>query len=212
MAPGENSEFISSCTTARPGHAHPCCPCLQGSHKLVFQRERGLLVSWAASKIRPWEDSHQPGPLLPSVGHRGSGTHCGGFAAELRPGHGDTPMGSGRDSCRQAIPHLVSALHGAGRKMLLTQKREEWNRHEEYRHRELGPMMRTRGAQRTGTCEIVPTFSVGTSVQNLRRVSRQPHAKPHQQVHRNSTWSSTLNPSVLPDFRETGCYVLYVMQ
>ena len=66
-----------------------------------------------------------PGPLLPSVGHRGEGTHCGGFAAELRPGHGDTPMGSGRDSCRQAIPHLVSALHGAGCKMLLTQKREE---------------------------------------------------------------------------------------
>lgn len=62
MAPGENSEFISSCTTARPGHAHPCCPCLQGSHKLVFQRERGLLVSWAASKIRPREDSHHQGP------------------------------------------------------------------------------------------------------------------------------------------------------
>lgn len=40
--------------------------------------------------------------------------------------------------------------------------------------RELALMMRTRGAQRTGMCEIVSTFSVGTRVQNFRRVSRWP--------------------------------------
>lgn len=208
MAPGGNSGLISSCTTAWLGHSHPCCKCLQGSHKPVCQRERG---PWCPEPHPRWRGQPSPVPLLPSVGHRGTGARCGGFAAELRPGHGDTPMGSVRDSCRQAIPHLVSALQGAGRKMLLTRKCEEWNRHEEYRHRELG-LMRTRGTQRTGTCEIVPSFSVGTGVQNLRRVSRWPHAEPHQRVHRNSTRSSTLNPSILPDLRGTGYYVLCVMQ
>lgn len=72
-----------------------------------------------------WRGQPSPAPLFQPVDHRGAGTCCGGFAAELRPGRGDTPVGDGRDWCRHVIPHLVSALQGAGRKMLLTRKCEE---------------------------------------------------------------------------------------
>lgn len=186
-----NSEFISSCTTKSTGTCTPMLSMSPGQPQTGVPARKASCPG-AASKIQPWEDSHLPGPLLPSVGHRGSGTHCGGLLLSSdqprRHAHGKWPW----LSCRQAIPHLVSALHGAGRKMLLTQKREEWNRHEEYRHRELGPMMRTRGAQRTGTCEIVPTLSVGTSGPESQEWAGSPMPSP-------TSKSTEIPPDPLPE-------------